>query len=264
MMTRASDIADWIRQQVSAAGARGVLVALTGGFDSAVVARLCQMAVPGRVVCAILPCRSDPRDEEDAESVAARFELPVVRHDLGPACDELVRDLGAALLDLRLEAADAHTPSETSSSRLAAFNITARLRMSALYFVAESLNCLLAGAGNRSELTVGSFAKYGEAAVDLLPLGGLLEGEVRALARELEVPDAVINRVRDTGPMTRELDEEHMGFSYADLDRYLNAGPDGVSPALAMRIERLLRTSEHKRALARIPDSSSSGSIGFD
>jgi NAD+ synthase len=264
MMTRASDIADWIRQQVSAAGARGVLVALTGGFDSAVVARLCQMAVPGRVVCAILPCRSDPRDEEDAESVAARFELPVVRHDLGPACDELVRDLGAALLDLRQEAADAHTPSETSSSRLAAFNITARLRMSALYFVAESLNCLLAGAGNRSELTVGSFAKYGEAAVDLLPLGGLLEGEVRALARELEVPDAVINRVRDTAPMTRELDEEHMGFSYADLDRYLNAGPDGVSPALAMRIERLLRTSEHKRALARIPDSSSSGSIGFD
>jgi NAD+ synthase len=264
MMTRASDIADWIRQQVSATGARGVLVALTGGFDSAVVARLCQMAVPGRVVCAILPCRSDPRDEEDAESVAARFELPVVRHDLGPACDELVRDLGAALLDLRQEAADAHTPSETSSSRLAAFNITARLRMSALYFVAESLNCLLAGAGNRSELTVGSFAKYGEAAVDLLPLGGLLEGEVRALARELEVPDAVINRVRDTGPMTRELDEEHMGFSYADLDRYLNAGPDGVSPALAMRIERLLRTSEHKRALARIPDSSSSGSIGFD
>jgi NH3-dependent NAD+ synthetase len=55
-----------------------------------------------------------------------------------------------------------------------------------------------------------------------------------------------------------------MGFSYADLDRYLNAGPDGVSPALAMRIERLLRTSEHKRALARTPDSPSGGSIGFD
>jgi NAD+ synthase len=264
MMTRASDISDWIRQQVAAAGARGLVVPLTGGFDSAVVARLSQMAVPGRVVCAILPCRSDPRDEEDAESVALRFELPVVRRDLGPAYDDLVRDLGATLLDLRQEAAESDATSDASASRLAAFNIKARLRMSALYFIAESLNCLLAAAGNRSELTVGSFAKYAEAAVDLLPLGGLLEGEVRALARELEVPDAVINRVRDAGPMTRELDEAHMGFSYADLDRYLNAGPDGVSPALAMRIERLLRTSEHKRALARTPDSPSGGSIGFD
>jgi NAD+ synthase len=264
MITRASDLSEWIRQQVAAAGARGVVVGLTGGFDSAVVARLCQAAVPGRIVCALMPCRSDPRDEQDADLVAQRFELPLVRVDLSSAYDDLVRDLDATLLQLRTDDPnEPRAPADGSGPRIAAFNIRARLRMSALYFLAESLNCLLAGAGNRSELTVGSFAKYGEAAVDLLPLGHLLESEVRALARELDVPEALMDRVRDSAPLARELDEEHLGFSYADLERYLNAGPDGVSPALAMRIERLLRTSEHKRALARIPDNST-GSIDFD
>lgn len=264
MTMRASDISEWIRQQVAGAGARGVAIGLTGGFDSAVVARLCQAAVPGRIVCAVMPCRSDPRDEENAELVAERFELPVVRVDLSPAYDDLVGNLDATLLQLHPDApTDPRAAAESSGSRIAPFNLKARLRMSALYFLAESLDCLVAGAGNRSELTVGAFAKYGEAAVDLLPLGHLLESEVRVLARELDVPEAVIDRVRDTAPGARELDEAHLGFSYPDLERYLNAGPDGVSPALAMRIERLLRTSEHKRALARIPDSSA-GSIDFD
>jgi NAD+ synthase len=120
--------------------------------------------------------------------------------------------------------------------------------------LAESLNCLVVGAANRSDLTVGSFTKYGDAAVDLLPLGQLLESEVRALARELEVPEQILDRTRADRAGSREADEGQMGFSYGDLERYLNDGPDGVSPALAMRIERLLRNSEHKRASAVMPE----------
>ena len=55
MITRASDIAEWIRQQVTIAGARGLVVGLTGGLESAVVARLCAAATPGRVICAFMP-----------------------------------------------------------------------------------------------------------------------------------------------------------------------------------------------------------------
>ena len=62
-------------------------------------------------------------------------------------------------------------------------NVKPRLRMTALYFIANSLNYLVAGTGNRAELTIGYFTKYGDGGVDLLPIGGLLKTEVRAMAR---------------------------------------------------------------------------------
>jgi NAD+ synthase len=76
---------------------------------------------------------------------------------------------------------------------------------------------------------------------------------VRALARELNVPQAIVDRTPSAGLWIGQSDEEEMGFSYADLERYLEEGPQGVSPALAMRIERLMRSSEHKRRLPPTP-----------
>lgn len=255
MIVRTRDISEWIRQQVTSAGARGVVVGLTGTTDAAVVVRLCQMAVPDRVVGAIASCYGDPRDEEDADLIARHFEVPVVRVDLAPAHDRLVEELDAMVLQLRQDrAADDGVPADSRGPQAASANIKPRLRMSALYFLAESLDCLVVGAGCRSDLTVGAFTKYGDTAVDLLPLGQLLESEVRALARELEVPEQILDRARVDRRGSRTVDEDQMGFSYADLERYLNDGPDGVSPALAMRIERTLRNTEHKRAVALMPD----------
>jgi NAD+ synthase len=81
-----------------------------------------------------------------------------------------------------------------------------------------------------------------------------VKSEVRALARELKVPDAIVERTPSAGLWMGQSDEEEMGFTYAELERYLEDGPQGVSPALAMRIERLIRSSEHKRALPPVPD----------
>jgi NAD+ synthase len=253
MITRAKEIAEWIRQQVTLADASGVVIALTRGLESAVVARLCEMATPGRVVCPILLCGGDAVEEANAEALARELQLTAIRLDLAPAHDGLLRDLDGLLLRLREEhAVGPGAGSDAAPALVPSLNLAPRLQMTALYYVAESLNCLVAGTGNRAELTAGSFAKYGETAVDLLPLGNLLASEVRALARELEIPETIIEGAFDR-PATRQLDEQHMGFSYAELERYLANGPDGVSPALAMRIERLLRTSEHRRALALKP-----------
>jgi NAD+ synthase len=255
MMTRARDLAEWLRQQVTIAAARGLVVGLSGGLDSAVVARLCQLAMPGHLVGAIMPCHSDPRDAEDAESIVRHFDIPVVRLDLAPAYDHVAGDLERLLLQLPIDH-PAHAGGSPTGSRaqVPLANVKPRLRMSALYFLANSLNYLVVGTGNRSELTVGYFTKQGDGAVDLLPLGRLLKSEVRALARELDVPAAIIDKAPSAGLWAGQTDEEEMGFSYADLERYLTDGPDGVSPALAMRIERLVRTSEHKRALALMPE----------
>ncbi len=250
---RAADIADWIQQQVTLASARGAVVGLSGGLDSAVVARLCQIAMPAQVLAAILPCHSDPTDEQDANLLVSHFELPTVRMDLGPAYDLLVGDLKTMFLQIPRDQA-AGAPSSDLKARLPVANIKPRLRMSALYFIANSLNYLVAGTGNRSELTIGYFTKYGDGAVDLLPLGRLLKSEVRTLAADLGIPQPIIDKPPSAGLWVGQTDEDEMGFSYADLERYLTDGPDAVAPALAMRIERLVRTTDHKRAHPLMPD----------
>ena len=112
----------------------------------------------------------------------------------------------------------------------------------------------MAGTGNRSELAIGYFTKYGDGGADLLPIGKLLKREVREMAKELGVPGATIDRPASAGLWLGQLDEDEMGFTYAELDRYLEEGPQAVSPALAVRIERLMHSSDHKRVMPPIPD----------
>jgi len=241
-----------MRRQLTASGARGFLVGLSGGLDSAVVARLAQLAAPGRVVAAILPCHSDPDDERDAALLAKHFSLMTTRIDLGESYDTLVRAVQPGLNALP-EQLRAVAPADPLRGRVPLANMKPRLRMTALYFLANRLNHLVAGTGNRSELSIGYFTKYGDGGVDILPIGHLVKSEVRALARELNVPSAIIERTPSAGLWAGQRDEEEMGFSYGDLERYLEDGPQGVSPALAMRIERLTRASDHKRTMPAVP-----------
>jgi NAD+ synthase len=242
-----------MRRQLTSSGARGFVVGLSGGVDSAVVARLAQLAAPGHVVAAILPAYSDPEDERDAGIIAKQFSLVTVRVDLSEAYDVSLANAQAALRSLP-EQMRGVRPADPIRVRLPLANIKPRLRMTTLYFLANSLEYLVAGTGNRSELAIGHFTKHGDGGSDLLPIGHLLKSEVRALARELNLPPAIVDRTPSAGLWIGQSDEEEMGFTYADLERYLKEGPQGVSPALAMKIERLIRSSDHKRALPPIPE----------
>ena len=251
-MAKVEKIALWMRSQLVSAGARGFVIGLSGGIDSSVVARLAQMAAPGAVTGVLLPCHSDPQDEKDALAVAAHFALPTMRVDLSATYDVLAAEAQAALGTL-LEPVRATAPADPLRGRVPVANIKPRLRMTALYFIANSINCLVAGTGNRSELAIGYFTKYGDGGADLLPIGHLLKREVREIARELGVPAAIVNRAPSAGLWPGQIDEDEMGFSYAELERYLEEGPQAVSPALAMRIDRLTRLSDHKRAMPPMP-----------
>jgi NAD+ synthase len=252
-MSTAERIAQWMRRQIASTGARGFVVGLSGGVDSAVVARLAQLAAPGHVVGAILPCHSDPEDERFAALVATHFSLTTVRVDLSDAYDVTIAAAHAAVRALPAPT-QGRTPVDPIQARRPLANVKPRLRMTILYFLANRLDYLVAGTGNRSERSIGYFTKHGDGGCDLLPIGGLLKSEVRALARELGVPSAIIERTPSAGLWIGQSDEEEMGFTYADLERYLGEGPLGVSPALAMKIERLTRSNEHKRALPPMPD----------
>ena len=253
-MKRAADIADWIHRQVAQASAQGLVVGLSGGVDSAVVARLCQMARPAQTVVAILPCHSDPRDEQDANLLVSHFAVPAVRFDLAPSYDLLTSQLKTLTAQLPREQVAAAGCAEDVNARLPLANLKPRLRMSALYFIANSMNYLVAGTGNRSELTIGYFTKYGDGGADLLPIGRLVKSEVRELAVDLGIPHSIIDKPPSAGLWAGQTDEDEIGFRYGDLERYLVDGPDAVAPALAMRIERLIRATEHKRVQSLIHD----------
>jgi len=140
-------------------------------------------------------------------------------------------------------------PADEAAARLALANVKPRLRMATLYFVANRLNYIVAGTGNRSEIAIGYYTKYGDGGVDVLPLGSFVKSEVRALARDLGVPAPVIDKAPSAGLWLGQTDEGEMGFTYAELEDYLHKGPASVAPAVAMKIERLTRVSEHKRHL---------------
>ncbi len=243
-MTRAEKISTWLRDRAGLAGAQGYVFGLSGGIDSAVVAKLCQLAFPQRVLGVLLPCYSHPQDEEDARLVANAFAIPVARVDLGEAFDSLSASLQHAVKGL-----PTHVSSIDIKQQMPEANIKPRLRMASLYFIANSLNYLVAGTGNKSEITLGYYTKYGDGGVDVLPIGGLLKSEVRALALDLGVPERVITKAPTAGLWVGQTDEAEMGFSYDALEQYLANGAAAVPAGVADRIERLRRTSDHKRAM---------------
>jgi NAD+ synthase len=251
MPNLAEKIVTWLRAQLHTSSAAGFVVGLSGGVDSAVVSRLCQLAAPSSVLGVILPCHSDPQDEAHARLVADHFQIPTARVDLGPAYDTLLGTLQSATAMLPVpDVSDASDP----RARVPGANVKPRLRMTSLYFVANRFNYLVAGTGNRSELAIGYFTKYGDGGVDVLPIGSLVKSDVRAVARELGVPAPIIDKAPSAGLWQGQTDESEMGFTYADLESYLTEGPQAVSPALGLKIERLARASDHKRALPPAPD----------
>jgi len=244
-------MAGWLREHVHAAGARGVVVGLSGGIDSAVVARVAQMAVPDGVMTVMMPAHSDPQDTVDARLVADTYGLPAMTVDLTRPLDALLVQVQQAL---GTWPPDSPSAADETAARLALANLKPRLRMTTLYYVANRLNYLVAGTGNRCEISIGYYTKYGDGGVDLLPLGSLVKSEVRGLARDLGVPARIVDKPPSAGLWLGQTDEGEMGFTYAELEDYLRKGPDSLTPATVMKIERLVRVSEHKRHLPPVFD----------
>ncbi|MEE9191698.1 MAG: NAD+ synthase [Candidatus Aerophobetes bacterium] len=232
-MQLAGRISEWIRQKIKEAGAEGVVVGISGGVDSSVVASLAKKAVGEKVLGVIMPCHSEPLDEKYARLVAEKLKIKAERVVLDSLYDRFSELL-------------------PSGKRLALANLKARLRMATLYYFANNLNYLVVGTGNKSEISVGYFTKYGDGGCDILPLGDLLKTEVRELARVLELPEEIINRVPSAGLWGGQTDEEEMGLRYEDLDEIISAieaDKRSLTPKeVVARVKRLIEASQHKRS----------------
>ncbi len=229
----------WIRDKVLTSGRKGVVLGMSGGVDSSVVAILCQQAFPQSVLGVLMPCYSGREDEEHALAVAGKFSIPTKMVVLDSAFDTLLKVL----------------PDESinpTASQLAKANLKVRLRMLTLYYFANQLKYMVVGASNRSELSVGYFTKYGDGGADILPLGNLVKGQVRELANFLDIPQVIINKPPSAGLWQGQTDEDDLGFSYDELDRYLVTGE--ASNEVRERIESMTAASAHKRLPASVPN----------
>jgi len=239
----ADQLAAWIGRQVQDAGLAGTVLGVSGGIDSALAAALCRQAVGDRAHGLILPCHSAPEDVADARTVADALGLRCQTIDIAPAYDSLAHALSGL--------AGAVDGLSEGTSRLASANLKPRLRMTTLYYYANLHGLMVVGTANRAETYVGYATKHGDAGVDLQPLAHLLKGEVRAMARVLGVPERIVSRTPSAGLWPGQTDEDEMGLTYDELDRYLVTGDAG--PEAMRRIEQLHRASGHKRRMPASP-----------
>jgi len=231
-MVLSEEISEWIREQVRKACKKGIVVGLSGGIDSAVTAVLSKKALQDNVIGLVLPCGNDARDEELALKVAKKFNITVNKVELG--------DIYKKFCEIC-----------PSTVHIAKANLKPRLRMLTLYYFANALDYLVAGTGNKSELMIGYFTKYGDGGCDILPLGGLLKTEVRRLAVELQIPQDIIKRLPTAGLWEGQTDEGEIGISYKELDTCLDAFEHGRKPKIndenLEKIKTMIKSSRHKR-----------------
>ena len=228
----ADKLISWIRDKVLAAECKGVVVGMSGGLDSSVLAVLCYRAFPQSMFGVLMPCYSSQEDEKHALAVASKFSIPTKAVVLDTVFDALLKILPDDKVDRGV-------------SRIVKGNLKVRLRMLTLYYFANRLKYMVAGAGNRSELSVGYFTKYGDGGVDILPLGNLVKGQVRELASFLSIPQEIISKPPSAGLWQGQTDEGELGLSYEELDRYLVTGK--ASDELREKIEAMIAAGSHKR-----------------
>ena len=233
----------WLCDEVANAGAMGIILGLSGGIDSSVLAALARRAL-GRsgVLGVIMPCHSNPEDEQDAVLLAEAVDVSCIRVDLSGVFDALCTGIADGVSPV----IDDLPGSGSVGSELVRSNMKARLRMTTLYALGQSRRLLVCGTSNRSEYETGYFTKYGDSGSDLMPLASFLKRDIREMAKILGVPEKIITKAPSAGLYAGQTDEQDMGFTYDVLDEYLASG-NIADPEAKERIDVMRRRSEHKR-----------------
>jgi len=241
-------IVEFIKDKVQESGGNGVVVGLSGGVDSAVTSMLCAEAVgPKKVLNIFMPYKTtQAQDRKDAEIFSKQFGMGFKVVDITPAVESLIKMLP-----------------ELNRKQLLG-NAMARCRMIILLHHAKLMDRVVMGTSNKSELLVGYFTKFGDGGADFCPIGDLYKTEVRELAKQIGVPQKIIEKVPTAGLWEGQTDEGEMGIAYEDLDQILigfelNLSTEDIvhrtklSEELVDKVWKMHRASVHKRKTPLIP-----------
>ncbi|MCJ2531384.1 MAG: NAD+ synthase [Candidatus Thermoplasmatota archaeon] len=239
----------FLRHHWEESGRDGVVLGLSGGLDSSVTAGLLADAIgPDRVLGLALPLMAgNSPDVRDAEAWAKHLGIRFRTVEIGPMVGALVESL--------------EIPQE---DRIGRGNVHARIRMIVLYQAAHAENRLVIGTSNKSEYLCGYFTLFGDAGCDFAPLGDLYKTQVRGMARQLGLPERILEKVPSAGLWEGQTDEGELGISYEDLDRALLGlelempleeivARTGLPEETVERVIEMVRRSIHKRKMPLIP-----------
>lgn len=204
-----NDIVDWIRAWFNENG-KGckAVVGISGGKDSSIVAALCVEALGKDNVIGVLMPNGVQHDIDMAQLLAGHLGIKSVTVNIKSSYDALYKEVEEAIGELSVQTKN---------------NLPPRLRMSALYAVSQSVNGRVANTCNLSEDWVGYSTRYGDNAGDFSPLSKLTVQEVKAIGRELGLPEILIEKPPIDG-LCGKTDEDNLGFTYAVLDKYIRTG----------------------------------------
>ncbi len=239
-------IGNFLKDEIEARRAQGVVFGLSGGIDSAVIASLCSKFIKEKTLAIIMPnSKITPKtDTEDAIKIVDSLSIEYKLIDIGFIHKEYSKYL--------------------EPNPLAFGNLGARIRASILYYYANARNYLVLGSSDKSEFLIGYFTKFGDGAADLLPIASLYKTQVRELAKNLGISHSVISK--PSGPYLWEghTAENELGLNYEEVDSILycitekNQDPDEISKITQIpiydveKIYRMYKRSEHKRTTAMI------------
>jgi len=244
-------ICRFIKEYVENAGAKGIVLGLSGGIDSGTIAALSSLAIGGKNVLGLmLPERENfnQKDIDDAKVVAVQFHLETQVCDMS---DSLCGLYGAI-------------PVFDQSDRLCKGNVKARTRMIYLYYYANKQNRIVCGSSDKSETMMGYFTKWGDAAADIAPIMDLYKTQVRKLALHLGIPKELALKPSTPALWPNQTAESELGIDYETLDLILYGlerfmAPEEIVNQLAVektlvdRVKSRWLANEHKRRMPLAP-----------
>src|SRR5205809_1877624 len=202
-------IGGFLRTHSERIGARHLVVGMSGGLDSSVTAGLCSKALGGQRILGFFLPEAETRSRksvQDAQEVAGQFGIRFKTLDI----TSLVQ-AAATVLD----------PAKMKSSLIAHGNVKSRLRAMILYYYANTSKGLVVGTGDKSEIMLGYFTKYGDGACDIQPIADLYKSAVRDLARHLGLPRSIFSKPSSPELWPGQIAEDELGLKYSKLDSIL-------------------------------------------
>lgn len=231
-------ITNFIKEYFKNNNLKGVVLGISGGKDSAVVAALFARAIGSENVLGVtLPCHSEKTDKSDAQLVADKYGFELINLDLTPVYDSFINEVNKL---------GNYSEEELKNSNI---NIKPRLRMSSVYYLAALYSAIkggtyvVAGTSNKCELYVGYFTKGGDSTYDIGVLNNYTVSEVIQIGEYLEVPDPVIHKVPSDG-LSGQSDEDKLGVKYNDIASVIDG--EEVDSEVKEKVLSLHRSASHK------------------